>query len=945
MKDKDGDAMVRMNGRSERAAAAGSPFKRRMLVPATACVVAMVLLLALAAAGVFAAPNTVTGRVASASLSPEFVDIQMNPSMSLPAISANGRAPGLLPSPQDLSFTKGMRVSAAGALMALPSSYDLRTSGRLTPVRDQGSFGTCWAFASLGSLESYLMPGDPNDFSEDNLALTSGFNYPGGSYNAGGQMYMSTAYLTRWGGPVNESEDAYGDSLTPTGLTARKHVQQVDWIPARASATDNDNIKNAVMTNGGLYVTMYWSSTYYRSATAGYYYSGSSGANHAVVIVGWDDNYPAGNFATAPAGNGAFIVRNSWGSGWGSAGYFYVSYYDGTFGRLDPMANFDSVGPATNYSAVYQYDPLGDVNGLGYGTSTAWFANVFTAQSTNSISAVGFYTLSPSTAYEVYTGPSLSALTLNTSGTMTYMGFHTITLATPQAITSGQPFVVAVKVVSPGTGYPVAVEYAVADYSSAATSAAGQSYISPSGTGWSDITTSYSSTANVCLKAYVGGAPVPPATEPKVTALSPASGVLAGGTEVTVTGLRLSGASAVTFGGVPAASFSVDSDTQITAHAPAGSAAGAVRVQVTTAGGSSADTAADDYTYLAVPAITSISPAGGSTAGGTSVVINGTGFAGVSGANAVKFGVTNAASYTVNSSTKITAVAPAAAAAGPVSVRVAAAGGTTADTSADDYTYTVAPTRYQQNAAGLVYGGTWSTVTISSASGSSYTRSSTSTGSVSFAFNGSSVGLIATKASGMGKANVSIDGGAATVVDLYAATTAYQQLVFTKGGLTQGLHIVKITWNSTNASGKYVNLDAVDIVGTIPTATHVDQSDAHLIWNGTWSTLTNTSYFGGNAKSINAAGSVTITFSGVSLNVIAAKARAYGRMSVSIDGGAATTVDLYSYSTSYKQTVWSSGLLVSKTHTVKITWLGTRSSSATGTTIDLDGVDVIGTLQ
>ena len=937
--------MLQMGGGSRRAGVAASPLQRRLLATAAVCAAAMVLLLALTIGGVFAASKTVPGKVASASLSPEFVDFQLNPALSLPSIGATGHAPGLLPSPQDLSFTKGMRVSTSGALKALPSSYDLRTAGRLTPVRDQGSFGTCWAFASMGSLESYLMPGDPKDFSEDNLVLTSGFNYAGGSYMAGGQMYMSTDYLPRWGGPVNEAEDAYGDSLTPTGLAARKHVQQVEWIPARASATDNDNVKNTVMANGGLYVTMYWSNTSYRSATASYYYSGSSSANHAVVIVGWDDNYPAGNFATAPAGNGAFIVRNSWGSAWGSAGYFYVSYYDGTFGRNDLMANFDNAEATTNYSAVYQYDPLGDVNGVGYGTGTAWFANVFTAQSAGSVGAVGFYTLSPSTGYEVYTGPSLSALALNTTGTMAYMGFHTVTLATPQAITSGQPFVVAVKVVSPGTGYPVAVEYAVADYSSAATAAAGQSYISSTGTGWSDITTAYTSSANVCLKAYVTGTPTPPATKPDVTALSPNNGVLAGGNAVIVTGLRFTGASAVTFGGVPAAGFTVDSDTRITAYAPAGLAAGAVQVQVTTPAGLSADTAADDYTYLDVPAITSISPASGSTAGGTSVIINGTGFVGVTGASAVKFGGVNASSYSVNSPTKITAVAPAATAAGTVKVQVTASGGTTADTSAGNYTYTVVPTRYQQNATGIVYSGTWTTTSTSSASGSSYTRSSTSTGSVSFAFNGTSVALIATKASSMGKANISIDGGAATVVDLYATTTAYQQPVFTASGLAPGLHTVKIAWNSTNTSGKYVNLDAVDIAGTIATATRADQSDAHLVWTGTWGTVTNAGDFGGTAKSINAAGTVTITFSGVSLNVIAAKARAYGRMSVSLDGGAATTVDLYSSSTSYKQTVWSSGLLANTTHTVKITWLGSKSSSATGTTIDVDAVDVIGTLK
>jgi C1A family cysteine protease len=934
--------MRKVNGRSELAGMSVAPRVRRLVVPAVVCVAAALLLLALVTGVVFAASSPVAGSLSSAPLNPAFLAPQINPAMSLPFTGATERPSGLRPSPQDLSYTKGMRVSAMGALTALPSSYDLRATGRLTPVRDQGSFGTCWAFASFGSLESYLMPGDPNDFSEDNLVLASGFSYPGGNYNAGGQMYMSAAYLTRWGGPVYESEDAYGDSITPSGLSAHKHVQQIDWIPARASATDNDNVKNAVTQNGGLFVTMYWSNSYYQSATASYNFTGSSSANHAVVIVGWDDNYPAGNFATAPAGNGAFIVRNSWGTAWGNAGYFYVSYYDGVFGRIDPMASFDNAGATTNYSAVYQYDPLGDVNDLGYGSSTAWFANVFTAQSTAAINAAGFYTLTPSTAYQVYTGSSLSTLALNTSGTMTYMGFHTVPLTTPLAITAGQPFVVAVKVVSPGASYPVAVEYAVANYSAGATSAAGQSYISSNGTAWSDITTAYDSTANVCLKAYAGAAPV--VTGPSVTGLSPAYGAIGGGNSVTITGTGFTNVSAVTFGGLPATSYNVASATQITATAPA-ALAGTVQVRVTTADGASPDTVADNYTYVGVPTITSISPTSGGTAGGTSVVINGTGFVGLSGAGAVKFGGTNATSYTVNSSTKITAVAPAAAGAGTVQVQVTAVAGATANTAADDYTYTVAATRYQQNANGVVYTGTWSTVSTTSASGSSYARSSSSTATAGFAFNGTGISLVATKGSTMGKANVSIDGGAATVVDLYAATTAYQQTVFTASGLTAGQHTVKISWNSTNAAGKYITLDAVDALGTLVPVSRFEQTDSHLVYATTWATATGSSYSGSSIATVNASSSVTIKFSGVSLAVIAAKARSYGRMSISVDGAAAITVDLYSYTTSYKQVVWSSGILTNGTHTVKITRLGTKNSSSTGYTIDLDAVDVIGLLQ
>lgn len=154
-----------------------------------------------------------------------------------------------------------------------------------------------------------------------------------------------------------------------------------------------------------------------------------------------------------------------------------------------------------------------------------------------------------------------------------------------------------------------------------------------------------------------------------ITGVSPGSGPESGGTSVTITGKCFTGATAVTFGGVPATSFTVDSDTQITAIAPAGT--GLVDVTVVGAGTCGTGTAPGAYEYVAAPVIQSVTPGEGPTTGGTVVTITGTGF---TGATSVDFGGTAATSFTVDSDTQITATTPAHAA-GQVDVAVTTAGG------------------------------------------------------------------------------------------------------------------------------------------------------------------------------------------------------------------------------------------------------------------------------
>lgn len=387
----------------------------------------------------------------------------------------------------------------------LPYRYSYVVNAKNTTVKKQGSLGTCWATAALTALETTLMPEEKLEFSVDHMSLSNSFNL---NQYEGGSSTMSTAYLLAWQGPVLEVDDPYGDGETNSELSPVKHVQEVQMIESK----DLQKIKEMVYKYGGVQSSLYTTmlntfdySKYYNEDTYAYCYVGTSKPNHDIVIIGWDDNFPKENFNANIESDGAFICQNSWGTEFGDNGIFYVSYYDSNIGMHNIV--YTKVENTDNYSAIYQSDLCGWVGRLGYEKPDAYFANVFTAEKTEFLTAAGIYATGVGSSYEIYVcinyenQDSLNReLKKVAEGTLTNEGYYTIDFDEMVRVEEGRKFAIVVKITTPNATRPVAVEYASDYYTESVDITDGEGYVSADGNEWVNTESVYS--CNVCLKGY-----------------------------------------------------------------------------------------------------------------------------------------------------------------------------------------------------------------------------------------------------------------------------------------------------------------------------------------------------------------------------------------------------------------------------------------------------------
>lgn len=329
----------------------------------------------------------------------------------------------------------------------LPSSFDLRDWGWVTPVRDQGAMGACWTFGTAGAAESAILRylGFEMDISENNIQdLSLRYSkYGTKDIYEGANLLVGAAYALSWFGMISSEEDTYDELGKISPLIAAEdsiHFQDVIFIPPRQNVYDNNLLKEAILKYGALGIGYHAETQppYFNITNGAIYCNESLPANHAVTLIGWDDNYSASNFIITPPGDGAWIIKNSWGESVGDNGYFYISYYDPTFVSELPAIGF-VLENTVEYNKNYQYDVGGSLGFINFSE----YLNIFEAYDDDLIAGVGTYFADSNVDYvvEIYVN---DVLELNQSGVSPFSGFHTIQLDSFVSIKKGDIFTVKI---------------------------------------------------------------------------------------------------------------------------------------------------------------------------------------------------------------------------------------------------------------------------------------------------------------------------------------------------------------------------------------------------------------------------------------------------------------------------------------------------------------------
>lgn len=421
--------------------------------------------------------------------------------------------------------------------ITLPSKLDIRDTSYKVTLKHQGETGSCWAFSTTTMLEAYMKKKYGLDFLFSPLhieyastrSFTDGTNKFG--YNrtldTGGNYYMSASYLANGLGPVAESEVPFTEPIEKTSISIIQNKEvlldvndiyvEYNTLGSACNSNQIKKIKEMVYTNGAVMANsqMVLNSIYYNSSTGASYYNGTPAVNHAVTIVGWDDNYSRTNFNSSnrPTKNGAWIVQNSYSDELGDGGYNYISYED-----LSICYGFMSVFSADQEleDNSYIYDRLGfntaygfqSISGVSYNTGYAM--NVFdksygVSEELKEVTIAAY----DEGSYKLYytagngTGKDIDDMVLIGTGTFDYSGYHTHKLENPIILPDNvTEFSIVVHYTADNSYTPIPLSVQDSDKYSYVSVLSKSSYVSYDGVEWIDLASHFNVYCIASIKAF-----------------------------------------------------------------------------------------------------------------------------------------------------------------------------------------------------------------------------------------------------------------------------------------------------------------------------------------------------------------------------------------------------------------------------------------------------------
>ena len=460
----------------------------------------------------------------------KLLSIMLSIIMVIPALSMVFAAGNEIITVSEVDFENTMAISDDLSNLGnlnLPSKYDSRNYGYVTPVKTQAA-GTCWAYSFLGAVEASdikrgVAPANV-DYSEGHLIWFTG-NPVASEYNAlDGKNYgteifsmglshlkaMPTAVLCGF----NYEKDyplSYENFENYSLNSSERNANTTNRLLSKMIVFDNiDDVKQAIVDSAAVSASFYFSTNYLTKMTGPnntlietYYCPEKLSKNHGVVIVGWDDNFSRENFINEPPIDGAWLVKDSAGISERWDGYKWISYADATLGYATTYSTMENI-----YSDVYSYT-TGFTELYSYSANQG--ANVYTARNDIAVRAAGFmfygndgtYTVSVYTNLTDGTRPDSGTLsetkTVSVHSSKTLPGYMTVSFDNKNLVKAGQKYSVVVAAKQADGSKPVFLteykeNFHVEEY---------QSFIKILDTSrWRDTTLSSYNLGNLCINAY-----------------------------------------------------------------------------------------------------------------------------------------------------------------------------------------------------------------------------------------------------------------------------------------------------------------------------------------------------------------------------------------------------------------------------------------------------------